>query len=65
MIVGDFEACLGCLDDVVAFSDDCDDHLHSIEKPFDRLAHAQLTVNLAKLEVAIIDYRQGFLLRRH
>lgn len=52
MVVGDFEGCSVYLDYVVAFSDDWDDHHHSIEKLFDRLAHARLTANLAKLEFA-------------
>lgn len=40
------------LDDVVIYSDDWDIHLDHTEKLFDLLAHANLTVNLAKCEFA-------------
>lgn len=40
------------MDNVVIFSDDCDVHLDRIEKLFDCLGHAHLTVNLAKCKFA-------------
>ena len=51
-VVGDLEGCSVYLDDVVIYSDDWDVHLDRIERLFDRLAHAHLTVNLAKCEFA-------------
>lgn len=51
-IVGDLDGCSVYLDDVVIFSNDWDGHLDRIKRLFDRLAHAQLTVNLAKCEFA-------------
>ncbi|KAM8771398.1 retrovirus-related Pol polyprotein from transposon 297 [Acanthopagrus schlegelii] len=52
MVVGDLEGCSVYLDDVVIYSESWDDHLGRITKLFDRLAHANLTVNLAKCEFA-------------
>lgn len=52
MVVGDLEGCSVYLDDVVIYSDSWDDHLDRIEKLFNRLARAQLMINLAKCEFA-------------
>jgi len=52
MVVGDLEGCSVYLDDVVIYSDSWNDDLDRIEKLFDRLACAQLTINLAKCEFA-------------
>lgn len=52
MVVGDLEGCSVYLDDVVIYSDNWKNHLDRIEKLFDRLARAQLTINLAKCEFA-------------
>lgn len=51
-VVGDLEGCSVYLDDVVIYSDDWDVHLDRIGELFDRLAHAHLTVNLAKCDFA-------------
>lgn len=52
LVVGGLEGCSVYLDDVVIYSDDWENHFVRIQKLFDRLAHAHLTVNLAKCEFA-------------
>ena len=51
-VVSGLEGCAVYLDDVVVFSDTWEGHLSRNHALFDRLADAQLTVNLAKCEFA-------------
>lgn len=51
-VVGNLEGCSVYLDNVVIYSDDWVVHIDHSERLFDRLAHAQLAVNLAKCEFA-------------
>lgn len=51
MIVGDLEGCFVYVDDAVIYSHDWDGRLDRIKKLFDRLAHVQLTINLAKCDL--------------
>ncbi|XP_010775497.1 ubiquitin-associated protein 2-like [Notothenia coriiceps] len=51
-VVSGLEGCAVYLDDVVIYSNTWEEHLARIEKPFDRLSEACLTVNLAKCDFA-------------
>lgn len=52
LVLGDVEGCAVYLDDVVIYSNDWETHMLCVQKVFDCLTHAQLTVNLAKCELA-------------
>ena len=52
MVVSGLEGCAVYLDDVVIYSNTWEEHLVRIEKLFDILADARLTINLAKCEFA-------------
>lgn len=56
LVVGDFEGCSVCLDDKIVYSNEWDVHFLHIQKSFDRLAHKNLTINLAKCEFAIVVF---------
>lgn len=52
LVVRDLEGCAVYLDDVVVYADNWEQHLGRVQALFMRLAHASLTVNLAKCEFA-------------
>ena len=51
-VVANLDGCAVYVDDVVVYSDTWDSHLERLHHLFTRLAHANLTVNLAKCEFA-------------
>ncbi len=52
LVVCGLKGCAMYLDDLVVFSDDWQEHLDRLRAVFERLAQANLTVNLAKCEFA-------------
>lgn len=51
-VVAGLDGCAVYLDDVIFYSDTWENHLQHIPALFDRLVYANLTINLAKCEVA-------------
>ena len=51
-VVANLDGCAVYVDDVVVYSDTWGSHLERLHHLFTRLAHANLTVNLAKCEFA-------------
>ena len=49
-IICGLDGCDAYIDDVIIYSDSCNDQLQRIRKFFDRLSKAKLTVKLAKTE---------------
>ena len=49
-MTSDLEGCEGHIDDVVVYSDTWKQHVQRLQALMERLAHAQLTVNLSKSE---------------
>ncbi len=49
-VVSGLAGCAVYLDDLVVYSDSWFSHVQRVGAPFDRLAEARLTVNLAKCE---------------
>ena len=49
-LTSDLEGCEGYIDDVVVYSDTCKQHVQRLCALLERLAQAQLTVNLLKSE---------------
>ena len=57
-LLKDIAGCEAYIDDVIVYSETWDDHLKTIQALFERLAEANLTVNLAKSEFchATVEY---------
>lgn len=51
IVLGDVANCDAYLDDIVVYTKSWEDNVKTLEMVFDRLAHASLTLNLAKCEV--------------
>ena len=50
MTINGLENCDAYIDDVIIYNDTWEEHLTTIQKFFDRLSDAQLTINLNKTE---------------